>query len=294
MIEILERAGMSDCRPCVTPVDINPKLSVVGDPVTDPTDFRSIARALQYLTFTCPDIAYAQVCLHMHDPREPHLASLKCILRYVRGTLHLGLHIRPSPRSELVVYFDADWAGCPDTRKSTSGYAVFVGNNLISWSSKRQNTVSRSSAEAEYRVVANAIAEASCLRPSVVYFGADWVGCPDTRKSTSGYAVFVGNSLISWSSKRQNTVSRSSAEAEYRVVANAVAEASCLRQLLAELHAPLPKTSLVYCDNTTPFICPLILFNISVPSMWKLTVTSSGRCPSVMFVCFMFQRHPNS
>ena len=90
----------------------------------------------------------------MHDPREPHLAALKRILRYVRGTLDLGLLLQPSTTAELTVYSDADWAGCPDTRESTSGYAVFLGSNLVSWSSKHQNTVSRSSAEAEYRAVA--------------------------------------------------------------------------------------------------------------------------------------------
>ena len=94
----------------------------------------------------------------MHDPREPHLAALKRILRYVRGTLHMGLLMCPSTALDLVVYSDADWAGCPDTRKSISGYAVFLGDNLVSWSSKRQNTVSRSSAEVEYRAVANAVA----------------------------------------------------------------------------------------------------------------------------------------
>ena len=167
MMEILQRAGMSDSKPCAMPVDTNPKLSADGGvPVSDPTDFRSLAGALQYLTFTRPAIAYAvqQVCLHMHDPREPHLAALKWILRYVRGTLHLGLLLRPSAQSDLVVYSDADWAGCPDTRKSTSGYVVFLGDNLISWSSKRQNAVSRSSAEAEYRAVTNAAAEVSWLR----------------------------------------------------------------------------------------------------------------------------------
>jgi len=186
MLEILDRAGMTDCKPCTTPVDVNPKLSADGVPIDDPTDFRSLAGALQYLTFTRPDISYAvqQICLYMHDPRAPHLAALKRILRYVRGTLHLGLLIRPSSQQELVVYSDADWAGCPDT-----------------------------------------------------------------RRSTSGFAVFLGDSLVSWSSKRQNTVSRSSAEAEYRAVANAVAEATWLRQLLTELHTPLRKTTLVYCDN---------------------------------------------
>jgi len=102
MMEILQRASMSDCKPCATPVDTNPKLPADGGvPVADPTDFRSLAGALQYLTFTHPDIAYdvQQVCLHMHDPREPHLAALKRILRYVRGTLHMGLLLRPSAQT---------------------------------------------------------------------------------------------------------------------------------------------------------------------------------------------------
>ena len=144
---------MAECKPCSTPVDCNPKLSADGVPVSDATNFRSLAGVLQYLTFTGPDIVYVvqQICLYMHDPWEPHLAALKRILRYIQGTLHLGLFLRPSSSAELVVYSDADWAGCPDTRKSTSGYAVFLGDNLVSWSSKRQNTVSRSSAEAEYR-----------------------------------------------------------------------------------------------------------------------------------------------
>jgi hypothetical protein len=186
MIEILERADMSDCMPCTTPVEVNPKLPSNGTPVSDPTNYRSLAGALQYLTFTRPDIAYVvqQVCLHMHDPREPHLAALKRILQYIRGTLHLGLFLRPTSQTELVVHSDANWAGYSDTRRSTSGYVVFFGDNLIYWSSKRQNTVSRFSAEAEYRAIANAVAEAT------------------------------------W-----------------------------LRQLLTELHAPMPKKTLVYCDN---------------------------------------------
>jgi hypothetical protein len=193
MLDILDRARMRDCKPCTTPVDINPKLLADGDPVSDATDFRSLAGALQYLTFTRPDISYAvqQICLHMHDPREPHLAALKRILRYIRGTLDLGLLVRPSSQIELVVYSDADWAGCPDTRKSISGYVVFLGDNLVSWSSKRQNIVSRSSAEADYRSVANAVAEAA------------WI-----------------------------------------------------RQLLNELHSPLPKTTLVYCDNISTVYMP--------------------------------------
>ena len=82
-----------------------------------------------------------------------------------------------------------------------------------------------------------------------VYSDADWAGCPDTRRSTSGFCVYLGDNLVSWSSKRQVTVSRSSAEAEYRAVAHAVAEAVWIRQLLAELHRPLERATIVYCDN---------------------------------------------
>jgi hypothetical protein len=100
----------------------------------------------------------------MHDPREPHMTDLKRIMCYLQGTLDFGLHLRRSSTSELVVYSDVDWAGCPDTRRSTFGYAVFLGDNLVSWSSKRQNTISRCSVEAEYRAVANGVAEACWLR----------------------------------------------------------------------------------------------------------------------------------
>lgn len=82
--EIIERAGMADCKPLSTPADVNAKLTLeAGDRIDDPTRYRSLAGALQYLTFTRPDIAYAvqQVCLFMHDPRQPHLNALKRIIR---------------------------------------------------------------------------------------------------------------------------------------------------------------------------------------------------------------------
>jgi hypothetical protein len=166
-VELLQRAGMAECHSTSTPVDTHAKLSATdGAPVADPSIYRSIAGALQYITLTRPDLAYAvqQVCLFMHDPREPHLALLKRILRYLKGTLSSGLHLGVGPVQSLTAYSDADWAGCPDSRRSTSGYCVYLGDNLISWSSKRQTTVSRSSAEAEYRAVAHAVAECCWLR----------------------------------------------------------------------------------------------------------------------------------
>jgi hypothetical protein len=167
MLDIIKRAVMVDCNPCTTPVDLQAKLADdSGTPVANASQFQSIAGALQYLTFTRPDIAYAvqQICLHMHDSREPHLTAMKRILRYLRGTPDFGLLLRRLSSSDLIVYTDADWADCPDTHRSTSGYAVFVGDNLVSWSTKRQTVVSRSSAQAEYRAVANGVAEATWLR----------------------------------------------------------------------------------------------------------------------------------
>ncbi|KAK1607924.1 hypothetical protein QYE76_031597 [Lolium multiflorum] len=114
---------MSNCHPASTPVDTSPKLaSAAGSPVADPSSYRSLAGALQYLTFTRPDIAYAvqQIRLHMHDPRDQHLTLIKRVLRYIKGTLHHGLQLTTSTTDRLVAYTDADWAGCPDTRRSTS------------------------------------------------------------------------------------------------------------------------------------------------------------------------------
>ncbi|GKC24835.1 ribonuclease H-like domain-containing protein, partial [Tanacetum coccineum] len=128
----------------LTPIDTEKKLGPEGSLVTDPTLYRNLVGSLQYLTFTRPDLSYAvqQLCLYMHDPREPHLNAMKY----------------------LIAYSDTDWAGCPATRQSTSGYCVFLGNNLLTWSSKRQDMLSRFSVEAEYRRVTNAIAETSWIR----------------------------------------------------------------------------------------------------------------------------------
>ncbi|XP_021761820.1 uncharacterized protein LOC110726656 [Chenopodium quinoa] len=141
--QIIERAGMSSCKPSPTLVDTNSKVSATSSTIfDDPTMYRSLVGALQYLTFTRPDISYAVQQIN--------------------------------------------WGGCSDTRRSTSGYCVFLGDNLVSWSSKRQPTLSKSSAEAEYRGVANVVSE-SC-----------------------------------W-----------------------------LRNLLLELHCPVKKATLVYCDNVS-------------------------------------------
>nr|GEV64841.1 ribonuclease H-like domain-containing protein [Tanacetum cinerariifolium] len=105
-----------------------------------------------------------QLCLYMHDPREPHLNAMKHVLCYLRGTTNLGLQLFRSTTSHLIAYSDADWAGCLATRRFTYVYYVFLGDNLLTWSSKRQDTLYHYSVEAEYRGVGNAVAKTSWIR----------------------------------------------------------------------------------------------------------------------------------
>ena len=165
--EILEKADISDCKRAPTPVATTSKLSTdSGSPCDNPTLYRCLAGALQYLTFTRPDISYAvqQVCLFMHEPSVEHMAVLHRILRYVRGTIDHGLQLYKSLISSLWSYTDADWGGCRDTRRLTSDYCVFLGDNLVSWSSERQPTASKSNVEAEYHGVANVVFETCWIR----------------------------------------------------------------------------------------------------------------------------------
>nr|GFA70281.1 ribonuclease H-like domain-containing protein [Tanacetum cinerariifolium] len=120
-IELLARAHMTNCNPSRTLVDTDSKLGLKGVPVQDPTLYHSLAGGLQYLTFTRPNISYAvqQICLYMHDPREPYLAALKRLLRYIRGTMDFRFHLYSFTTISLVGYTDSDWVGCPSTRWST-------------------------------------------------------------------------------------------------------------------------------------------------------------------------------
>ncbi|XP_017187342.1 uncharacterized mitochondrial protein AtMg00810-like [Malus domestica] len=141
-------------KPVSTPMSSKGSLSRTHDtPLSDPTPYRQIVGALQYLTMTRLDISYVvqHVSQFIGSPTDVHYEAVKCILHYLKGTLGHGFPIRYSTDSLFVVaYSDADWAGCPDTRRSTTGYCVFFGPNLISWSAKKQQTVSRLSVEAEY------------------------------------------------------------------------------------------------------------------------------------------------
>ncbi len=157
---------MHTCKAASTPFSISHKLQPSSEALLpDPTPYHSLVGALQYATFTRPDITYAvnQVCQYMHKPTATHFAAAKRILRYLQGTLSLGIRFR-SGSSVLTAFTDSDWAGDPYDRRSTTGITVFLGNNPITWVSKKQHTVSRSSTEAEYRALASGAAELAWIR----------------------------------------------------------------------------------------------------------------------------------
>ncbi|KAM3262177.1 hypothetical protein ACQJBY_052712 [Aegilops geniculata] len=163
-LDILRRSGMLQCKPATTPMSSTDRLSALDGSLLsadEATEYRSIVGGLQYLTITRPDISSAvnRVCQFLHAPRDSHWAAVKRILRYIRSTSSYGLHLQPAPSGVLSAFSDADWAGSPDDRRSTGGYAVFLGSNLIAWSARKQATVSCSSTEAEYKAVANATTE---------------------------------------------------------------------------------------------------------------------------------------
>ncbi|KAK1626254.1 hypothetical protein QYE76_000569 [Lolium multiflorum] len=163
-LDLLHRAGMLECKHASTPMSATDRLSAFdGDPLAseEATEYRSIVGGLQYLTITRPDISFAvnRVCQFLHAPRTTHWSAVKRILRYIRLTASYGLHLHSASSLGLSAFSDADWAGNPDDRRSTGGYAVFFGPNLIAWNARKQATVSRSSTEAEYKAVANATAE---------------------------------------------------------------------------------------------------------------------------------------
>ncbi|XP_028052879.1 uncharacterized protein LOC114257322 [Camellia sinensis] len=165
-LELLLKAGMTTCKPCATPTSAKPSLPAADSlPFSQPFLFRSLVGALQYLTITRPEISYAvnQACQHMHAPTVAHFSAVKRILRYIKGSLSHGLLFAPGS-FHLTAYSDSNWAWDATDCRSTSGYCVFLGSNLISWSSKKQSTVSRSSTEAEYRSLAHTAAELTWLQ----------------------------------------------------------------------------------------------------------------------------------
>ncbi|XP_057487612.1 uncharacterized mitochondrial protein AtMg00810-like [Actinidia eriantha] len=165
--DILEHACLTDTRTVQTPLELNVRYSPTdGTPLPDPSLYRTIVGSLVYLTITCPDIVYAIhiVSQFVTSPTTVHWVVILRILRYLRGTQFQSLLLPFTSSLQLHAYSDADWASDPIDRKSTTGFCIFLGDSLISWKSKKQSVVSKSSTEAEYRAMASTTTEIVWLR----------------------------------------------------------------------------------------------------------------------------------
>jgi hypothetical protein len=161
-VDLLQAHGYLGCKPVQTPLDCKQKFSIGdSDFFYDPSLYRSLVGKLLYLTHTRPDISFAvqQLSQFLATPTVSQMQAVYRIFRYLKGSLDKGLFFPSDNSFAFQVYADSDWGGCLDSRRSVTGYCIYIGHALVSWKSKKQSVVSRSSAEAEYRALAQSTCE---------------------------------------------------------------------------------------------------------------------------------------
>ena len=166
-IDIISEAGLLGCKPVLTPMEQNHKLLSDNGPFhKNPARFRRYVGRLVYLTITRPELSYAVHVLSqvMHKPREAHWDAVVRVLKYLKGSPGQGIMLKAVSDLHIRAFCDADWASCPLSRRSLSSYIVLLGDSPVSWKTKKQDTVSHSSAEAEYRAMAAALRELKWLK----------------------------------------------------------------------------------------------------------------------------------
>ena len=167
MLDMLEKFGMTGCKPIDNPIEKNEKLRPdVGEVLEDATLYRKVVGSLIYATLTrlnmCHDVGVVNQLMQV--PWKPHMDAVRRVLLYAKGTLNFGLFYAYGSDVEVCGYTDADWAGSSYDRRLTSGYVFSLGSGAVSWSSKKQPTVALSSTKAEYRGAAMATCEIAWLR----------------------------------------------------------------------------------------------------------------------------------
>ncbi|XP_061340363.1 uncharacterized mitochondrial protein AtMg00810-like [Gastrolobium bilobum] len=173
-LELLSDSGLLATKPVSTPLDPSTKFSCdLGSKLLDAGPYRRLVGRLLYLTTTCPDIAFSvqQLSQFISCPTDVHFNAATRVLKYLKGAPAKGLFFSATNDLTLTGFADSDWACCPDTRPSITGFCTFLGPSLLSWKSKKQTTVSRSSSEAEYRALAALTCEIQWLRFLLQDFG---------------------------------------------------------------------------------------------------------------------------
>nr|GEX81142.1 retrovirus-related Pol polyprotein from transposon TNT 1-94 [Tanacetum cinerariifolium] len=192
VLEILKKYGMESCDPVGTPMEIKDKLDLdQNGTLVDATKYRSMIGALMYLTSSRPDIVHSTcLCARFQaKPTEKHLKEVKRIFHYLRGTVNTGLWYTKDFGFELTGFSDADYAGCKVSFKSTSGGAQFLGEKLVSWSSKKQDCTTLSTVEAEYVSLSACCAQVLWMRTQLTDYGFHFDKIPIYCDSKSAIAI---------------------------------------------------------------------------------------------------------
>ncbi|XP_039158919.1 uncharacterized mitochondrial protein AtMg00810-like [Eucalyptus grandis] len=176
VLEFISEVGLSGCRPTMIPIEQNIKLTTAeydrgisqnDDPILkDPSGYQRLVGKLIYLTTTRPDISYAVHTLSqfMHSPKRSHLEAALKVVKYLKKCLRLGILWSKQCDMKMRAYCGADYATCPTSRRSVTGYCIKLGDSLLSWKTKKHLTVSLSSAEAEYRAMAKTTCQVVWIR----------------------------------------------------------------------------------------------------------------------------------
>ncbi|KAK4397721.1 Retrovirus-related Pol polyprotein from transposon RE1 [Sesamum angolense] len=162
LMDIVWDCHLEEAKPAATPLPVGIKFDAsTGPALPSPDRYRRLVGRLLYLDFSRPDISFAvqQLSQFLQHPREPHWDAALHLVRYLKGSSTLGVFFSTDSPLTLSAFSDSDWASCLDTRRSVTSYCVFLGGSLVSWKTKKQATVSRSSAEAEYRSMASTVCE---------------------------------------------------------------------------------------------------------------------------------------
>ena len=152
-LDLLDESGLLGCKPSSAPMDPSIKLpKETGGELVDVEAYRHLIGRLRYLQIRRPDITFAVNKLNQFSsaPRESHLRGVLKVLHYIKGTVRQGLFYSSKAEMQIQAFAHSDWGACQDTRRSTSGSCIFLGTSLVAWKSKKQQVVSKSSAEAEY------------------------------------------------------------------------------------------------------------------------------------------------
>jgi hypothetical protein len=179
---------MKDAKPIKTPMGTNGHLDIdTGGKSVDQKVYRLMIESLLYLCASQPDIMlFVCMCARFQaDAKEVHLRAVKRIMRYLVYTPKFGLWYPKGSTFDLIGYFDADWVGCKIDRKSTSGTCQFLGRSLVSWASKKQNSVALSTAEAEYITASHCCAQLLWMRQTLRDYGYKLSKVPLLRDNES-------------------------------------------------------------------------------------------------------------